>query len=240
MTESALQARAVDAGYGATRVLHDVNVRVGAGEVVAVLGANGAGKTTLMRVLAGPLAPSSGSVLYGGRNITRLATSRRVRAGVTLVPEGRALFPDLTVEENLLAGGLVRAPRRRLAPWIAEVFDVFPLLAERRGQPAATLSGGQQQMLAVGRGLMTQPSVLLLDEPSLGLAPLAVRAVFDALRRLRDELHLTLLVVEQNPMFASEYADRSYVLEAGVSTEVDPARGLAHDTLRRAYLGSAV
>jgi branched-chain amino acid transport system ATP-binding protein len=235
-----LETDAVDAGYGPTRVLHGVTVRVRTGEVVAVLGANGAGKTTLMRVLAGPLAPSAGAVLLDGQDITRTPTNRRVRAGVTLVPEGRALFPDLTVEENLLAGGLVRAPRRRLAPRLAEVFELFPLLAERRGQPSATLSGGQQQMLAVGRGLMTQPTVLLLDEPSLGLAPLAVRAVFDALRRLRDELRLTLLVVEQNPMFASEYADRSYVLEAGVSSEVEPAEGLAHDALRRAYLGTTV
>jgi len=237
VSDAVLEARGIDAAYGAVKVLHGVSVTVAAGEVVGVLGTNGAGKSTLMNVLAGTVAPRRGTVALHGIDVTRRPTSNRVRAGLALVPEGRRLFADLTVEENLLAGGIVRGSRRTLTSRVAEVFDLFPALAERRNQVAATLSGGQQQMVAVGRGLMSNPTVLLLDEPSLGLAPLVVRSVFDAVRVLNQERGLSLVVVEQNPLFATDYAHRTYVLQSGSIVDVDAGAGLTRDVLKRAYLG---
>jgi len=234
-----LEARGLDASYGAIKVLHGVSLAVAAGEVVAVLGTNGAGKSTLMNVLAGTHTVDAGEVVLRGSAITGQPTAARVRGGLVLVPEGRRLFAEFTVEENLVAGGIAGAKRRQLDARAATVYDLFPALAQRRHQVAATLSGGQQQMVAVGRGLMSDPTVLLLDEPSLGLAPLVVRDVFDALRRLNAERGLSLLVVEQNPLFATEYADRSYVLRAGSVLDADSTQRLTPDALKRAYLGGA-
>jgi branched-chain amino acid transport system ATP-binding protein len=235
-----LEARRIDASYGAVKVLHGVTIHVDAGEIVAVLGTNGAGKSTLMNVLAGPHAPDAGDVVLHGDVLTSRPAWARVDRGMALVPEGRRLFADFTVQENLLAGGVSGAKRRELNDRIDVVYDLFPVLSQRRTQVAATLSGGQQQMVAIGRGLMSDPTVLLLDEPSLGLAPLVVRDVFDALHRLNAERGLSLLVVEQNPMFATEYAHRSYVLRAGAVIDADPAERLTPEALRRAYLGAAV
>ncbi len=234
-----LEARSLDAGYGHVAVLRDVSLSVAPGELVTVVGANGAGKSTLLKVLAGLVPARRGSVSLEGTDVTRQAAERRVAAGVALVPEGRRLFGPLTVAENLELGGYSRrrepgaaAARRR-----DEVFALFPVLAERTGQPAATLSGGEQQMLAIGRALMSGPRMLLLDEPSLGLAPLVVREIFRALDALRAS-GVTVLLVEQDARLALKHADRGYVMRTGrIVLEGAAADLLEDDDVRLIYLG---
>ncbi len=227
----------VTVGYGKTPVLRGVSLRVPEGGIVALLGANGAGKTTVMRTVMGLLKPWSGAVRYRGRDIGGWRTARIVRQGVGLVPEGRQIFGHLSVEENLRMGAYTRRDGGGVAEDRERVFRLFPVLKERLRQRAGTLSGGEQQMLAIGRALMARPRVLLLDEPSLGLAPLLVREIFGVLRRIHAE-GTTVLVVEQNAHMALQVADYAYVLETGrIVREGEPSELLEDPEVRRAYLG---
>ena len=232
-----LEVAAIVAAYGEVRALWDVSLRVDEGEVVTLLGANGAGKTTTMRVLSGLLRPLAGSVTFAGERIHRLAPPRIVQAGLVQIPEGRRLWPRMTVLENLELGAYaphLRARRRETQDW---VFSLFPRLAERRRQLAGTLSGGEQQMLAIGRGLMSRPRLLMLDEPSLGLAPILVREVFNIISQINAR-GVTVLLVEQNVRQALEIAHRGYVLETGRVVRSGSARDLLEDPeIKRAYLG---
>ena len=226
----------VEAGYGALPVLRGVTLQVGAGEIVAVLGANGAGKTTLNRTLSGLLRATAGRILFAGDDITRADPAEIVAAGLAHVPEGRRVFPNLSVRENLQLGSYRRGRSRRAAN-LDRVTATFPRLAERLGQSAGTLSGGEQQMLAIGRGLMSEPILLILDEPSLGLSPLLVEEMFQLIGRIRNE-GVAVLLVEQNVVQSLEIADRAYLLERGVVTLQGPAATLAADAaLKKSYLG---
>ncbi|MDQ1490591.1 MAG: branched-chain amino acid transport system ATP-binding protein [Actinomycetota bacterium] len=233
-----LRAAVASSRYGPVEVLHDVNVEVAEGEIVAVLGANGAGKTTLLRTISGVLVKAGAAISLDGEDITRLSAPARVRAGVVHVPEGRRVFADLTVLENLEVPAFARraadADRRAC---LERVYDLFPVLAERRGQRASSLSGGQQQMLAVGRGLMSAPRVLMVDEASLGLAPATTDEMFEALARL-GAAGLSILLVEQNARASLEIAARAYVLERGGVRLSGRAADLLHDErVASTYLG---
>ena len=224
------------AGYGAVEVLRGVDIRISHGELIALLGSNGAGKTTLNAVMSGLLPPRSGRVIFDGEDLTGVHYRRIVQAGLIQVPEGRKVFPNLTVLENLELGAFTRA-RQRLSENIDRVFETFPRLQERMAQLAGTMSGGEQQMLAIGRGLMAEPKLLILDEPSLGLSPLLVEDLFTLIAKLRTD-GLAILLVEQNVGQSLDIAARAYVMEngtirfSGTATEL-----LASDTLRQAYLG---
>ncbi len=234
-----LEIAGLYAGYHRLEVLHGIDLSVAPGELVAVIGANGAGKTTLLRTVSGLLRASRGKVLLDGADITRLPAERVAAAGLAHVPENRLVFPTLPVMDNLTLGAWTRRRDRAAVTAARElVLDLFPRLAQRLGQPAGTLSGGEQQMLAVARGLMAQPRVLVLDEPSLGLAPRVVSEIFGALRRLREEQRLTLLLVEQNARAAFKVADRVYVMDRGrVLTEGPPDELLGDERVQHAYLG---
>jgi branched-chain amino acid transport system ATP-binding protein len=234
-----LAVRGLAGGYGRIRVLHGLDLRVGAGEAVAVLGPNGAGKTTLLRTLSGLLPATAGSVLLDGADVTGVEPERLCRRGLVHVPEGRLVFPGLSVADNLTLGGYARRRRKdALAAGRRAVLDLFPRLAERLRQPAGTLSGGEQQMLAIGRGLMSGPSVLLLDEPTVGLAPLLIREIFAALGVLRDSGDLALLLVEQNVAAALDLADRAYLLDRGrIARSATGAELRADPALTAVYLG---
>jgi len=237
--EKLLEVRDVSTRYGAIHALRAVSFDVPKGEIVAVLGANGAGKTTLLHTISGVLRASSGSIAYAGADITRMAPARIVRRGICQVPEGRRLFPSLTVEDNLLLGTSGRSSRESEPDDLAYIYELFPALAERRRQPAGTLSGGEQQMVAIGRALMGKPDLLLLDEPSMGLAPLAVERIFEALKELNKN-GLTMLMVEQNAEMAFSVADRAVVLQTGAVALTGPAAGLRDDDrVRECYLGQA-
>ena len=222
--------------YGAVVAIRDVSLTVGDGEIVAALGPNGAGKTTLLRTIAGALKPQHGSVGFDGRPLTGLAPEVVVRRGVALVPEGRHVFPNLTVLENLTIGGIARTDRDDLRTdtdrWLAR----FPILGERANQMAGTLSGGEQQQLAIARALMSRPRMLLLDEPSLGLAPIFVDRIFELITQLRSE-GVTILLVEQNVHRALEIADRAYVLSVGAVVASGATDQLVEGELERSYLG---
>ncbi|WP_027482587.1 ABC transporter ATP-binding protein [Deinococcus pimensis] len=232
-----LTVEGLRAGYGKVQVLWDVNLAVEPGEFVAVIGANGAGKTTTLRAVSGVVRPWEGRVTLGGHDVTRLAPGQIVRLGLGHVPEGRELFPGMTVMENLELGASVRAEARAARDTTLEhVLTLFPRLAERRSQAAGTLSGGEQQMLAVGRALMSRPRMLLVDEPSLGLSPLLTRIVFDALAAVNRE-GVGVLLVEQNVVQSLRLASRAYVLENGRVVREGPSRDLLHDpAVREAYL----
>lgn len=231
-----LEVHDLHAGYGPVEVLHGIDLSVAAGEVVVVLGANGAGKTTMMRAVSGTIA-RRGSVRLDGHDITRTPPDAIVRAGAAQVPQGRGTFPDLTVDENLRAGAYTRsddAIEDDLARW----YERFPRLAERRGRRAGGLSGGEQQMLAVARALMSRPRLLLCDEPSLGLAPIIVQELFGMLAALNKEEGLSILLVEQNANLAMEIADRAYLLETGGIVAAGDADTIRNDdSIRKAYLG---
>ncbi|MDQ4037333.1 MAG: ABC transporter ATP-binding protein [Actinomycetota bacterium] len=234
-----LQIRDVYAGYGRLEVLHGVTVTVEAARISAVVGANGAGKTTLLRAASGLLHANSGEVRLLDRHITKLGAEAIAAAGLAHVPENRLIFPTLSVTDNLTMGAWTRRrDKPALATRRAQVLEYFPRLAERLAQPAGTLSGGEQQMLAVGRGLMARPSVLILDEPSLGLAPLVIREIFAALGRLRSDEGLAILLVEQNVRAAFKIADHAYVMDRGrVLIEGEPTRLLDDERVQQAYLG---
>jgi branched-chain amino acid transport system ATP-binding protein len=225
------------ADYGDVRALWDVSLDVRTGEIVALIGPNGAGKTTLMHTLSGLHRASAGSIAFEGEPLQSLAAHQVVERGVILVPEGRHIFSNMHVTENLEIGAFSSRARKEAPRTLKMVYEVFPILAERRNQIAGTLSGGQQQMLAIGRALMGLPRLLLLDEPSLGLAPLVIRDIFGVLKRV-NEAGLTVLLVEQNARMALQLADRAYILEQGrVVGEGSGAQLLADPGVQRAYLG---
>ena len=233
-----LEIRNVAADYGDVRALWDVSLDVGNGEIVALIGPNGAGKTTLMNTVVGLVRPSQGSITFEGQPLHALAPHEIVERGTILVPEGRHIFASMRVLENLEIGAFAHKARRQRAQTLRRVYEIFPILAERHDQLAGTLSGGQQQMLAIGRALMGLPRLLLLDEPSLGLAPLIVRDIFGVLRHINAG-GVTVLLVEQNARMALQLANRAYILEQGrVVGEGAGSELLADVGVQRAYLGS--
>jgi branched-chain amino acid transport system ATP-binding protein len=226
----------VHAYYGHIHALHGITLEVRDGEIVTLIGANGAGKTTTLKTISGLLHPRAGDVRFDGRDISRTPSHQLVKEGIGHAPEGRRIFPRLTVMENLLMGGYTRKTRE-VQEDLARVFQLFPRLRERAGQQGGTLSGGEQQMLAIGRALMSRPKVLLLDEPSLGLAPILVQQIFEIIREINAQ-GTTILLVEQNALQALGVAHRGYVLQTGRVILADTARGLAaNQDVRRAYLG---
>jgi branched-chain amino acid transport system ATP-binding protein len=232
-----LNVEAISAAYGAVQALHDVSITVARGEIVTLVGANGAGKSTLLMTICGDPRARAGRIAFEGRDITALPTHEIMRLGLAQVPEGRRVFPRMSVMENLLMGAQVAG--HDPAPLLAQVFALFPRLQERAQQRGGTLSGGEQQMLAIGRALMSRPRLLLLDEPSLGLAPLIVRQIFSAIRDLNEREGLTVLLVEQNANQALRLAHRGYVLVNGRITLAGTGRELlAMPEVRDAYLGT--
>ena len=232
-----LSVRAMVLGYGSIVAVRGIDLDVGTGELVAVIGANGAGKTTSLKGIAGALPVRAGSIVFDGEDITRLPVHERVRRGMSLVPEGRGIFARLTVAENLDMGAYLRRDAAGVRSDIERSYALFPRLGERRRQLAGTLSGGEQQMLAIARALMGRPRLLLLDEPSMGLAPLITRRIFDTIRSIAAE-RVSILLIEQNARAALELAGRAYVLEGGRVTLEGPAGELlSSDAVRQAYLG---
>jgi len=232
-----LEVRNISAGYGSFRALFGVSIEVRAGEAVGVIGPNGAGKTTLLRVISKIINPESGQVMMQGQDLRQFAAHRVVEMGIAHVPEHRRLFPRLTVEENLRMGAFHPEARRRFAERLDFVYELFPRMKERRDQLAGTMSGGEQQMCAIGRALMSGPKLLLMDEPSAGLAPVIVQQVFDLVRRIRAEGY-TVLIVEQNIQQVLQVVDRAYLLEVGTIKQSGKAADLlASPEIRRAYLG---
>ena len=232
-----LEVRGLTVSYGGIKAVKGIDLDVRSGELVTLIGANGAGKTTTLKALVGLLKPVSGRIHYNGSEITGRPAFELVRRGLALVPEGRGVFGLLTVEENLRMGAYSRDDQAQVAVDFDRIYTVFPRLAERRRQRAGTLSGGEQQMLAIGRALMGRPQLLLLDEPSMGLAPLMVQKIFETIRVIARE-GVTLLLVEQNAKLALETCDRGYVMESGTITVADTApRLLGNADVKRAYLG---
>ena len=234
-----LEVRNLTVNYGAITALHDVSLRVEAGSIVTLIGGNGAGKTTTLRAISGMLRPKSGKIFYEGKEITGIPPHRLVARGLAHCPEGRMVFANLTVRENLLMGAYLEPSKDVIAREEEFVFTTFPRLRERESQLAGTLSGGEQQMLAIGRALMSQPRFLLLDEPSLGIAPLLVQAIFEKIVELNRQRNLTILLVEQNANLALEISRYGYVLETGRVILADSADTLrANPKVRDAYLGA--
>ncbi len=231
-----LEVSALEVRYGGIRAVKGVDFAVGEGELVCLIGANGAGKTTTLKAICGMLPVHAGCVRYGGSDLASVPVFERPRRGLVLVPEGRGIFPQLTVAENLAMGAYIRADAE-VARDIERQYETFPRLRERRTQTAGTLSGGEQQMLAMARSLMARPKLLLLDEPSMGLAPLLVSRIFEIVREISRQ-GVTILLVEQNAKRALEIADRGYVMESGAITLADDAKALlANPKVREAYLG---
>ena len=236
MAESMLKVENINVYYGNIHAVKNVSFEVNEGEIVTLIGANGAGKSTTLKTVSGLLHPKTGDVLYKGKSIKGVRAHKIVEAGLAHVPEGRHVFLHMTVEENLDMGGYTQ-PASTIGPNKEKVFELFPRLKERRKQLAGTLSGGEQQMLAVGRALMSKPKLLMLDEPSLGLAPIVVREIFDIIRNIHKE-GMTILLVEQNAQMALSVADRAYVLETGrVVMDGTGAELLTNERVRSAYLG---
>lgn len=224
--------------YGVIQALHGINLEIARGEIVTLIGSNGAGKTTALGALSGILKPSGGRIIFRDQDLVAVAPHLRVPMGLVQVPEGRRIFGAMSVSENLDLGAYTRSDKGEIAKDLAEVFALFPRLAERKNQAAGTMSGGEQQMLAVGRALMSRPKLLLLDEPSLGLAPLLVKEIFGVIKRIRAR-GVTILLVEQNANLALEIADRAYVLETGNLIMSGPAAQIAGDPrVKAAYLGA--
>jgi branched-chain amino acid transport system ATP-binding protein len=227
----------VSVSYGAIEALRGVSMHVEKGEVVTLIGANGAGKTTTLRTITGLLEPRGGKITFEGEEIGGKPTHKLVARGISMSPEGRGVFANLSVRENLQMGAYLQKNRAEIAGAMQKVFEMFPRLKERENQKAGTLSGGEQQMLAMGRALMSRPRLLLLDEPSLGLAPLVVHTIFEAIEEIRSK-GTTILLVEQNAHAALHHSDRAYVLETGSITMQGPSKELANDPrIKEAYLG---
>lgn len=239
-SKALLEVQDLVAGYGKNQVLHKVSLSVNRGEVVALIGANGAGKTTLMSTILGRIQPMSGMVLFQGSKFDRRSVQERVQSGLALVPEGREPLKPMTVQENLIVARSRKPSSRSRADvdeQLQQIYELFPRLKDRYKQQAGSMSGGEQQMLAIGRALMSKPELLMLDEPSLGLAPTIVDTVFEALSQLRAS-GLSMLLVEQDAFLALEFADRGYVLDTGNITLEGPARNIANDpTVKASYLG---
>ena len=234
---SLLSLEKLQVSYGGIRAVKGIDLNVEPGELVCLIGANGAGKTTTLRAITGLVKPAAGRVVFDGHDITGRRVHEIARLGLALVPEGRGVFPQLTIEENLAMGAYARADAAEVAADIDRAYALFARLKERRRQTAGTLSGGEQQMLAISRALMSRPRLLLLDEPSMGLAPLMVEKIFDVVRAIAAE-GMTLLLVEQNARLALEVSHRGYVLEGGLATISGEASSLLHDPrIREAYLG---
>ena len=232
-----LEIRDLHVSYGGIRALKGVDLTVEEGQIVTLIGANGAGKSTTLRAISGLQKPQSGSILYGGEELVGLPAKEIVRRGIIHVPEGRRVFPDMTVAENLKIGAFLRKDKDGIASDMDYVYSLFPRLKERSWQPAGTLSGGEQQMLAVGRALMSRPKVLMMDEPSLGLAPLIVKDIFSIIRRVNAD-GITVLLIEQNANAALRIADYGYVLETGVIALTGTGEELLrNESVREAYLG---
>ena len=233
-----LRIEGLSAGYSAKPVLNDISINVGAGQFVAIVGPNGAGKTTLFKTISGIVKPSGGAITFDGIDLLAVPPPQRAHLGIAHVPEGRQVFPSLTVMENLEMGAMTESGRRDWQSNIERIFEWLPVLKERRDQFAGTMSGGQQQMLAIGRGLASSPKLLMLDEPSMGLAPSTADFIFERLIEIRRQAGLTMLLVEQRVAEALESADHGYVLEAGhVVLEGNNATLRADDRVRKAYLG---
>jgi len=227
----------ISVNYGAINALKGVSMHVEQGEVITLIGANGAGKTTTLRTITGLLAPREGRIVFEGEDISAAPTHRLVAKGIAMSPEGRGVFANLTVRENLQMGAYLKKNKREIAEDMEQAFRMFPRLKEREAQKAGTLSGGEQQMLAMGRALMSRPRLLLLDEPSLGLAPLVVHTIFEAIEEIRSK-GTTILLVEQNAHAALKHSDRAYVLETGKIVMEGASRDLAADPrIKEAYLG---
>ena len=232
-----LELKNVDAGYGTFQALFGASLQVRLGEAVGVIGPNGAGKTTLMRVISGLIRPRGGQILWNGTDLATVPAHRIVELGIAHVPENRRLFPRMTVEDNLRMGAFMPAARPKFAQRLEFVYGLFPRMKERRNQLAGTMSGGEQQMCAIGRALMSDPQILLMDEPSAGLAPVIVQQVFELVRRIRES-GLTVLIVEQNVQQVLKVVDRAYLLEAGsIRMSGTSAELAASETIREAYLG---
>lgn len=238
MAETILELRDVTAHYGRIQALKGISLAVTKGEVVSIIGANGAGKSTTLMTICGIVRASSGSVLYKGEDITRINADKLPAMGLCQVPEGRRIFPRLSVAENLDMGAFFRRNMKRIKADMEMVYEYFPRLRERRSQAGGTLSGGEQQMLAIGRALMSRPEVLLLDEPSLGLAPIIVQQIFEIIQSINKEKGTTILLVEQNANLALQASNRGYVLETGKVVMADEAGVLLRNPdIRKAYLG---
>jgi branched-chain amino acid transport system ATP-binding protein len=237
VSQALLEVQELDVRYGVIQALHGISLRVEPGEIVTLIGANGAGKSTTLLAVSGLLRPTAGRILFDGEDMTAAPPHRRVAAGIVQVPEGRRVFANMSVQENLEIGAYVRRDRAEIKRDLGRMMELFPILAERRGQRAGTLSGGEQQMLAMARALMARPRLLLLDEPSLGLAPLVVRKVFEIIRSINRD-GTTVFLVEQNAHMALGVAHRGYVLQTGQVLLSDAAAALLqHPDVKRAYLG---
>ena len=233
-----LSIRSLNVAYGGLQALRDVTLDVARGQLVAVVGSNGAGKTTLFKTISGIVAPLSGEIVYEGRNLLAVPPAERAQLGIAHVPEGRQVFASMTVMENLEMGAYTRNGRARWAQLLPTILELFPVLAERRDQLAGTLSGGEQQMLAIGRGLASAPELLMLDEPSMGLAPTVVDGIFERIQQVHRQHGVTILLVEQRVAEALEACDRGYVLETGrVVLEGSTAALMSDARVKRAYLG---
>lgn len=233
-----LKIERLETYYGNIQALKGIDIEINDGEIVTLIGANGAGKTTTLMSISGVVPPRSGSIYLNNVDITGKAPDSLVSMGLIQVPEGRRIFPELTVSENLDMGAFLRKDAEKIKQDIEYVFELFPILAERRNQHGGTLSGGEQQMLAISRALMAKPKVLLLDEPSLGLAPIIVQQIFDIIKKINKEQGTTVFLVEQNANQALKIANKGYVMETGRITMSDTAENLLkHDEVRKAYLG---
>ncbi len=233
-----LQVEGIDVYYGDVQVLKEISLDVQEKELVAVIGANGAGKTTLIKTISGLLKPRKGSISFEGKRISNIDADKVVSQGIVQVPEGRLLFPDMTVRENLEMGGYLVKQPQLLRERLNSVYHLFPVLLEREQQAAGTMSGGEQQMVAIGRALMSSPKLIMFDEPSLGLAPKLVQSIFEMVVRINKELGITILLVEQNVQHSCQISDRAFVIENGeVVLQGTGPEMLANDHVRRAYLG---
>lgn len=233
-----LELRNVSAAYGNIQVLHNIDIEINSGEIITLIGANGAGKSTILMAISGIVPVRSGKILFEGKSIHTLSPDKLVAQGICQVPEGRHIFPALTVQENLDMGAFLRNDSEGIKEDLDYVFSLFPILAERRSQDGGTLSGGEQQMLAMSRALMARPKLLLLDEPSMGLAPLIIKQIFEIVKKINKDHNTTIFLVEQNANQALHIADRGYVIENGVITISDSAENLLHNQdIQKAYLG---